>query len=97
MDVSNSLSNDKSNKVFDKSKTDHNRNKNGNGSSDYQSILLKLSEDLQKENVLSEIKYTPLNKSLKIAFSKQYNDKVIFAFLDVNKWQNSLEKIEKKI
>ena len=92
MDVLNSLSGTSSNKDFDSAKTNNNSNKNGNGNSGYKTISLNLSEDLRKENVLSEIKYMPSAKTLKVTFSKQYNDKVVFAPLEVKKWQNSAEK-----
>ena len=83
MDVRNSLSDDNSNKDFENPRQTTIATKMVMVVAITRAYLLKLSEDLQKENVLSEIKYTPLNKRLKITFSKKYNDKVAFEFLEL--------------
>ena len=83
MTDSNSSIDNNSNKDFDISKN--------------KGILLEISEELKKENIVSEIKYLPAQKSLKIEFSKDYDNIILDIPGDIKNWYAWTDKIEKKI
>ncbi len=60
-------------------------------------IALELSKDLEKENIVSEIKYIPALKTLKIVFSKDYDNVELEVKGDVKNWHTYTSKIEEKI
>lgn len=79
------------------SSIDNNTNKDSGNSKDKEIVLLYLSENLQKENIVSEIKYMLAQKSLKIIFSKDYNNIVLDIPGNVKNWYAWTAKIEEKI
>jgi hypothetical protein len=83
MERSNSSIDDNSNKDSDDSK------KNG--------ILLEISEDLQNENIVSEIKYLPLQEDLKITFSEVYRNHVLHIPGDIKGTSKWIKKLEARV
>jgi hypothetical protein len=78
------------------SSIDNNSNKDSDSSINKE-ILLDISEELKKENVVSEIKYFPAQKSLKIIFSTDYDNFILDIPGDVKNWYSWMDKIELKI
>ena len=79
------------------SNTNSSINNNSNKDSDdsnNQGILLEISEDLKNENIVSEIKYIPTQKSLKISFSEVYDNETLYIRGDVRNWYAWTAKIE---
>ncbi len=71
-------------------------NDNNNDSDPKDNTLpLKIPEELLNE--ISEIVYKPETRTLKISFSKKYNSKSVYTFIDTKNWQKSIEVMEKKI
>ncbi len=60
-------------------------------------IILEISEELKNENIVSEIKYLPVQKSLKITFSNDYDNIILDIPGDVKNWYKWTDKIEEKI
>jgi hypothetical protein len=60
-------------------------------------IILEISEELKQENIVSEIKYLPLQKDLKITFSEEYDNETLYIPLEIKNWHESIEKLKDEI
>jgi hypothetical protein len=77
----------------------NNNVKKDSDNSSTREVSLKLSKDLVKEDIVSEIKYLPLQQDLKITFTEVYDKEVLYVLGDVtdrSKWIEKLESMVKR-
>jgi len=69
----------------------------GSEDSNNNSTLLEISQELQKEKVVSEIKYTPAVDCLKITFSKKCYYETLYQKIDIKNWYIWKEELKETI
>src|SRR6476659_5595030 len=79
-----------------KSNINNNVNKNS-GNSTNKEVVLQLSKELVEAHIVSEIKYIPEQKLLKLTFSDIYNNETLAIQGDVKNWYVWTDRIESSI